>query len=75
MTTPRMRTAEGLLEIIRAEDPDTAVTLRAIRRMIHTGEIPSTAVGCKRLVNVDLVLRYLAGDSLPDAPSPPTYTD
>ena len=72
MTTPRMRTAEGLLEIIRAEDPDTAVTLRAIRRMIHTGEIPSTAVGCKRLVNVDLVLRYLAVDSLPDAPSPPT---
>lgn len=61
MTTPRMRTAEGLLEIIKAEDPDTAITLRAIRRMIASGEIPSTAVGSKKLVNADLFLEYLAG--------------
>lgn len=39
MTTPRMRMAPGALEIIKETDPDTAVTLRYIRRLIATEAI------------------------------------
>lgn len=61
MTTPRMRTAEGALEIIKAEDPETAVTLRSIRRLIATGEIHHVPVGRKKLVDVDKLLEFLKG--------------
>lgn len=64
MSPPRMRTAEGLLEIIKQQDPDTAITLRAIRRMIATGEIPHVPVGCKKLVNVDLFFSHLAAGAV-----------
>lgn len=59
MTAPRMRTAEGALAIIKAEDPETAVTLRHIRRLIATGVVPFVPVGRKKLVNVDKLLVYL----------------
>lgn len=58
--TARMRTASGALEIIRAADPGTAVTLHYIRKLINTGEIPCVPVGRKKLVNVDRLLEYLA---------------
>lgn len=57
----RMRTAEGALQIIKEQDPDTAVSLRFIRRLISTGELPSIPVGRKKLINVDALLEYLAG--------------
>lgn len=57
----RMRTAEGALEIIKQQDPDTAVTLRMIRRLINTGALPHVPVGRKKLINVDGLLAYLGG--------------
>ena len=57
----RMRTAEGALQIIKQQDPETAVTLRAIRRLINTGAIPCVPVGRKKLVNVDGLISYLEG--------------
>jgi len=60
----RMRTAEGALEIIKETDPESAVTLRAIRRLINTGTIPHVPVGKKKLVNVDVLLAYLEGRSI-----------
>ena len=62
--TPRMRTAEGALAIIKAEDPGTAVTLRYIRRLIAAGTIPHIPVGRKKLVNVDELLAYLKGGNI-----------
>lgn len=62
MTTPRMRTAVGALAIIKAEDPETAVTLRAIRGLINTGAVPHVPVGRKKLVDVDRLMDYLKGD-------------
>ena len=56
---PRMRTAEAALAVIKDQDPNTAVTLRMIRRLINTGEIPHVPVGRKKLVNVDRLLIYL----------------
>lgn len=56
---PRMRTAPGALEIIKAQDPETAVTEHYIRRLIRTGAIPHVDVGRKKLVNVNQLLSYL----------------
>lgn len=57
----RMRTAEGALDVIKQQDPDTAVTLRMIRRLINTGALPYVPVGRKKLINVDGLLAYLGG--------------
>lgn len=62
MTTPRMRTAPGALAIIQQQDPDTAVTLHYLRRLIKTGAIPCVPVGRKKLVNVDKLIDYLEGE-------------
>lgn len=58
-----MRTAPGALEIIKQMDPDTAVTLRYIRRLIATETVPHVDVGRKKLVNVDQLLKFLEGES------------
>lgn len=56
----RMRTAESLLKEIRAQDPDTEITLHYLRKLIARGAIPVVHAGRKNLVNMDLVLDYLA---------------
>ena len=61
MTTPRMRTAEGALAVIKEQDPGTAVTLRFIRGLIKTGTVPHVPVGRKKLVDVDQLMDYLKG--------------
>lgn len=57
--TPRMRTAAGALAILKEEDPGTAVTLRQIRRMINTGQIPCLPVGRKKLINMEHLYKCL----------------
>lgn len=57
---PRMRNAEGVLKELKAQDPDTRITLNFIRGLIRSGEIPVVQAGCQKLVNVDLVFDYLA---------------
>lgn len=61
MAIPRMRTAERVLEEIKATDPDTDVTLYHLRRIIRTEAVPVVTCGRKRLVNVDDVFALLAG--------------
>ncbi len=53
---PRMRTIPKAYEEIQRLDPDTNITLRALRRMVSNGEIPVVNVGSKNLVNLDLLL-------------------
>ena len=57
---PRMRNAEGVLKELKAQDPDTRITLNFIRGLIRSGEIPVVQAGVQKLVNVDLVFDYLA---------------
>lgn len=56
MSIYRMRTAPQAIEEIKAVDPNTALTLRALQRKIKSGEIPSVSVGNKRLINLDTLL-------------------
>jgi len=54
-----MRTAPEAIAELKKADPDTALTLRALRRMINTGEIPFVTVNSKRLINLDTLFEYL----------------
>lgn len=67
MPLSRMRTAEGVLEIIKADDPGTEVTLHYIRRLIHSGKVSVTPVGRKKLVDADTIIGFIAaGESTPE---------
>lgn len=57
---PRMRNAEGVMAELKAQDPETRITLHFIRGLIRSGEIPVVQAGVQKLVNVDLVFDYLA---------------
>lgn len=52
---------EGFREIC-ASDPGTALTKRALRRLVTTGEIPSVKIGTKYLIDLDMVERFLRGE-------------
>lgn len=67
MSIPRMRTAAKVLEEIRADDPNSEVTLNYIRRIIRLGAVPVVECGRKKLVNVDDVISLLAsGYTIPE---------
>lgn len=57
----RMRTIEQAAGYIKANDPETAVTKTALRRLVVAGAIPSVRVGQKYLVSLEAVDNYLAG--------------
>lgn len=57
----RMRTIEkGYAEMVAA-DPGLCLTKSAFRRMVVTGQIPSTKVGTKYLIDLDQVELYMTG--------------
>ena len=65
----RMRTAAGVLEALKAEDPGTEVTLHFIKHLIHAELVPVVPVGRKKLVAVEDVQAYLATPTV-QAPEP-----
>jgi len=60
MTLTRMRTIPKAFEEIKALDPNTDSTLRALRRMVKNGEIPTVQIASKKLINLDLLLDVLS---------------
>ena len=60
MTLTRMRTIPKAFEEIKALDPNTDLTLRALRRMVKNGEIPTVQIASKKLINLDLLLNILS---------------
>ena len=56
----RMRTIPKAYQEIKALDPNTDFTLRALRRMVSNEEIPVIQIASKRLINLDLLLEILA---------------
>lgn len=59
MDIPRMRTIPECATMLKELDPDTAITLTALRNKVKRGEIPAVSVGSKRLINFDLLLELL----------------
>lgn len=63
---PRMRTAQGVIDEIKALDPNTEITLTCIRKLIRQNVVPVVSVGNKKLVDVDQVLEYFTkGNTTP----------
>lgn len=62
----RIRTMNEAIQEIKEADPRTCLTKSALRRLILTGKIPHTRIGRKILINMDVLERYLNGDTISD---------
>lgn len=60
----KMRIIKDVFDEIKKNDPDTAITMCGLRRMVQTGVIPSVQVGRKRLINADTVMDYLNSNTI-----------
>ncbi len=58
---PKMRTLPEAIKELKKIDPETAFTLRALRRMVNNNEIPVTHIGTAVLINFNTLLEYLGG--------------
>lgn len=64
---PRIRTINQAYNLIKFNDPESAITEHLIRQLVIKGEIPSFKSGTKYLVDVDVILNhiyYMTGDKL-----------
>lgn len=64
MAADKFRTIQGAYEEIINEDPNTAITLRAIRRAVTEGYVPSKRVGNKYVVGMSKIYAYFGGDEV-----------
>ncbi|MGN0107741.1 MAG: hypothetical protein ACI4A5_08600 [Hominilimicola sp.] len=60
---PHMRGIKQAIEELKQLDPNTALTEKALRRLVLTGAIPSVRIGTKYLINMDLLNNYLYNGS------------
>lgn len=59
----RMRTLPKALDECRAKDPETCITLGALRKWVKCGDLPSTKSGKNFLINMDDLERFLSGSA------------
>lgn len=57
----RMRTVDQAAAWLHEQDPETALTKTALRRLVVTGQLPSVRVGQKYLISLETLEDYLAG--------------
>lgn len=57
--TPRMRTLPEAVREIKRVDPDSALTLTALRRMVRVGQITCINIASKKLICLDVLLEML----------------
>lgn len=57
---PRMRTVPKAYEEIKRIDPNTSFSLRALRKMVSNGDVPTIKISNKVLINLDLLLDKLS---------------
>ena len=55
-----MRTIPKAFAEIKAADPNTDLSIKALRKLVKEGRIPSVKIENKVLVNLDLILETLA---------------
>jgi len=63
-----MRTIGALAVYYKELDADTAVTAHFLRQKILRGEIPYVTAGSKRLIAIEAVDAYLAGETVSTEP-------
>lgn len=55
---PRMRLIKDAFEQLKNDDPDTDITLYALRTIAKSGLVPTVRLGRKVLINYDSLLEY-----------------
>ncbi len=55
---PRMRLIKDAFEQLKQDDPNTAITLYALRTIVKSGTVPTIRLGRKILINYDSLLEY-----------------
>ncbi len=55
---PRMRLVKDAFEQLKMDDPDTNITLYALRTIVKSGVVPTVRLGRKVLINYDSLLEY-----------------
>ncbi len=55
----RVRTLKEAHNIIKAEDSGSSISYTLIRRLVLTGKIPTIKSGKKRLIDVDVLIKYI----------------
>ena len=63
----RVRTIDGAVAYFKEQDPETALTKTAIRRLVVTGEVPSSRIGTKYLVDLDILEEIFSTGTKPQA--------
>lgn len=56
---PPMRTLKQAYEEIKTADPESAITMSYLRRLVVSGKIPAVKAGTKYLLNMDTLQEYL----------------
>lgn len=56
---PKLRLISEAYTIIKAEDPESALTMNGLRTLVKSGKVPSCKIGRKTLVNIDVLKNYL----------------
>lgn len=57
---PRMRLIKDAFEQLKKEDPETDITIYALRTIVISGVVPTVRLGRKLLINYDSLLDYLS---------------
>lgn len=73
MSIPRMRTIPECVAMLKELDPETAITITALRNMVKRGEVPAVPVGSKSLINFDMLLEMFYLKQPAPAPSSGEY--
>ena len=71
MMGARVRTLPEAVRCIRETDPDSALTPHALRKLVLAGAVPCIRIGAKRLVDMDVLERFLSGLYTPPQPERP----
>ena len=61
--TPKMRTINQAIKEIKENDKDSALTERALRRLIKENKIVPIYVGNRALIDMDKLYAYLSGEN------------
>lgn len=56
----RMRLIKDAFEQLKKEDPETDITIYALRTIVKSGVVPTVRLGRKLLINYDSLLDYLS---------------
>ena len=57
---PRMRTIPKAFDEIKKIDPDTSFTIRQLRQLVRSGDLPTVKISNKVLINLDMLLDLLS---------------